>query len=106
MKYYDVVKWFLFGLFAVLQVLDTYSTFKALKTKGVYEANPVLRYLFNIFGPLPTMIVVKTIVLALIVLFFLISSPVLHAVIGVILVLGILWYSYAVKRNFNNIEEE
>ena len=44
----------------ILQVLDLISTVVALRKPNLIEANPVLNYLFSIFGVLPTLLVVKT----------------------------------------------
>jgi len=105
-EYYSVIKWMLFTLFAILQVLDIYSTHEALKTPGVYEANPIMRYLFNIFGPLPAMIVAKTIALAVIAYFLILPSITLHVIVGFILVVGIFAYAYIVDKNFCNIQRK
>jgi len=106
MEYYSLMKWSLFVLFAILQVLDVYSTHEALKVQGVYEANPVMRYLFDIFGPLPVMITSKIVALIVIAYFLMLPSLTLQVIVGFILVIGIFAYAYVVDRNFRNARKE
>jgi hypothetical protein len=52
-------------LLLALQVLDIISTVLALRRPGTVEANPLLAPLFARFGALPTLLVVKSAVCAL-----------------------------------------
>ena len=106
MEYYSLMKWSLFALFTVLQILDIYSTHKALQVRGVYEANPVMRYLFDIFGPLPVMITSKIVALIVIAYFLMLPSLTLQVIVGFILVIGIFAYAYIVDKNFRNARKE
>jgi len=78
--------------FAVLQVLDLYTTSAALKSKTAKEANGLMRPLFDKFGLVPTM-VIKGIVLTIIA--SLVEQPYL---IGMCLI-----YIFVVINNFRVI---
>ena len=50
----------LWGTFLLLQCVDIASTYKALqRVTGAYEANPLLRWVFERVGPLPGMLLIK-----------------------------------------------
>lgn len=49
----------LFALFVVLSIADGITTWKALKRPGTREANPAMRWLFDKFGTVQTLIVAK-----------------------------------------------
>ena len=49
----------LFVLFVVLSAADGYTTWKALQRNGTKEANPVMAWLFDRFGVVPSLVVVK-----------------------------------------------
>ncbi len=49
----------LFALFCALQAFDAITTIECLKLSNRFEANPVMRKLFSIFGATPTLIIVK-----------------------------------------------
>lgn len=51
----------LFVLFIFLQMLDIYSTRKALNKPGVYEANPVMRFFMNRIGVDAALVLVKAV---------------------------------------------
>lgn len=51
----------LFLLFIGLQMLDIYSTRKALDKQGVYEANPIMRFLMNRMGVDAALVLVKVV---------------------------------------------
>lgn len=46
-------------LFIALSIADIWTTLKGLRKPGIEEASPIPRYMFNRFGALPTMIVLK-----------------------------------------------
>src|SRR4051812_35976242 len=51
-------------LFVALSAADCWTTIRALQDPGNEEASPIPRHLFNRFGTIPTMIVLKALGLA------------------------------------------
>lgn len=51
-------------IFIALQIADAVITVKALN-KGKAEANPFLVWVFDYFGPVPSLVIVKTAVVVL-----------------------------------------
>lgn len=49
----------LFALFVALSIADGITTYRALKRQGTREANPVLRFLFDKFGTVQTLVATK-----------------------------------------------
>jgi hypothetical protein len=85
------------AIFAVLQVLDTYTTVKVL-SQGGRELNPVLAAAFAEFGPIPVLIVMKAAVIAALAYF--INEP--NAEIVVWALCGI--YFGVVVHNWRNMK--
>lgn len=55
-------------LFGVLQLADVVTTLRAFaRNPAAYEANPALRWLMRLLGPLPALIVVKAVAIAAVV---------------------------------------
>lgn len=50
---------FLFGSFVIVSVLDVISTYHALKDGKAKEANPVMAFLFNKAGLMPSLLAMK-----------------------------------------------
>ena len=55
----------LFAVFVGLQVVDTITTYKALSSGIGVEKNKIMAWLFEKFGVLPSLIIFKLIVIAL-----------------------------------------
>lgn len=81
---------------AMLQLADTLSTVVALK-KGCVEANPVLANLFNRFGVIPTLIISKTVLVAI--AYRTMASPLWSEVMIVLCCI----YTTVVVNNIRNI---
>ena len=81
----------------ILQILDIYTTHKALLLSKVYEANPVIRFLINKLG--------KTFGLFIGLLIFLYPYLPIYILIGIIvLYLGVVINNILViKRNNGNL---
>ena len=60
-----IILYVLAALLCILQIIDLYTTVKILN-KGGKELNPVLVWAFTKFGVLPTMIVIKALVISFI----------------------------------------
>jgi len=56
----------LFAVFVGLQVVDTITTYKALSSGIGVEKNKIMAWLFEKFGVLPSLIVFKVLVIAII----------------------------------------
>ena len=52
------LEWML-GLFVLLSIADGITTYHALKRPGTSEANPVMRFLFDRFGTVHTLVATK-----------------------------------------------
>ncbi len=53
------------AVFAILQVVDTVTTYKVLSSGKGVEANKIMAWLFEKFGVLPSLIIFKLVVIAL-----------------------------------------
>ena len=81
----------------VLQCIDIWSTWYALKNiKGAYEKNPVIRWTFNHFGVLPSLIAIKCLMMVAI---WLLSAPI------EVLVLIVLMYVWVAFNNLRVIND-
>lgn len=87
----------------ILQILDIYTTHKALLLSKVYEANPVIRFLINKLGKTFGLLLIKFIFIGL--LIFLYPYLPIYILIGIIvLYLGVVINNILViKRNNGNL---
>jgi hypothetical protein len=81
----------LFALFVALQLADIWTTLRFLKNKTGHEANPVMAYLFEKFGVIQSLCVVKSAAVAI--AWFLQTE---------IMVIGVLcaFYAYIAINNY------
>jgi hypothetical protein len=81
----------LFAMFTVLQISDIWTTLRFLKNKTGHEANPFMAYLFEKFGVIQSLCVVKSAAVAI--AWFMQTE---------IVVIGILcaFYTYIVANNY------
>lgn len=87
----------LFIIYFILHVLDGYTTIVGIK-RGYRECNFIIRKLFNIFGVLPSLIIVKSIALVL-------ALPYLSSGGLFILLLLDIFYAWIVIHNFRLLLE-
>ncbi len=86
-----------------LQILDIYTTHKALSLSHVYEANPVIRFLISKLGKTFGLLLIKFVFVGL--LIFLYPYLPIYVLIGIsILYLGVIINNILViKRNNGNL---
>ena len=46
----SLMAWVLFAIFVMFQVLDIWQTYLLLQTGVIQEANPIMRYFFELMG--------------------------------------------------------
>jgi hypothetical protein len=92
----------LFGLFAILQGLDIITTYKGLQLSSIEEANSLATAEFKILGQLPSMIIVKVIILSVIG-FLSFKLPTQEAII-ILVALNAVWI-YIVANNFQVLKQ-
>jgi len=94
----NVMEYAIFAIFVILQVLDIYSTVKALGVGG-REANPFVKKIMDLIGVLPALVILKVIVIVLIVasyIYFPLERTILSILIGIVCI----GYAYIVYMNF------
>lgn len=92
--------YFLYALFAVLQVADLTTTVIAIK-KGGGEGNKILASLMNKVGVLPALLVVKTLLVAIV---YLVVAYVSHPWAEALISAFIALYVWVVVNNINVIK--
>jgi hypothetical protein len=94
-------------IFVMLQVADIYTTHRIL-SQGGRELNPVMAWLFERFGHLPALVVVKCIIVGLVARYMV---GVTAAVFGynvagdTVLAAFCILYIFVVAHNFNQIKD-
>lgn len=89
----------LLGLFIVLQLLDIYTTNKALKTGKASEKNPLMKVLMGKLGIIPAMVIPKVIVIGL-ALYFVEDTFEWRLILGLFSVafVFVVWNNYNVGK--------
>ena len=89
----------LFILLTCMQVLDIVTTYVVLKKGGV-ELNPIMRKLFDKFGVIPTLLVSKVILLAVV---FYGYDQANSTVSNIVLTLLCAMYTFVLANNFKAV---
>ena len=78
-------------VFVILQLADVITTMGFLKSNTGHEVNPIMSKLFSKIGVVPSLVIVKTLVIALFV--FYMRNVVLLSIVN-------LFYAYVVYNNY------
>ena len=99
-----ITLWILFTLLAILQVVDFYTT-KRILDRGGHEKAKIMIWLMDRLGPLKAMIISKALmcVLAAVLIHYL--EPPYDLVLMVLMLDGILRYTYVAIRNWKVYKE-
>ena len=92
-----MINWILFAIVVILQVLDSYSTIRALKKPGVSEANPALAWLMGKIGIVAALVLIKGLLCVIIAaaIYWYPSGYLMGVLVGIVVV-----YAAVVINNF------
>lgn len=93
-----MLQYYLATAFVILQVLDLLTTayFMSHSELGLKEGNPVLAKLFSVFGVIPTLIVAKTALCVVLIVY-------MHQLPEWFLAASCIFYVYVVTNNLKLI---
>lgn len=89
--------WLLYIFFVVLQLLDALTTLHILKMGGK-ELNPIMNWLFKVFGTPTNAFIVKVFVVSIIGVFLTVLAPKMLIFVIDVYALVILWNVYQIYK--------
>ena len=91
-----MIVYILLGVFILLQIADVWTTMAALKTGKAHEANPVMEWFMDKLGVVPSLLIIKAVVIGVVVYF-----------VNVWIILAILncLYAFVVYLNIKTLQK-